>query len=107
MIGQLIILALFLLSPFQGARSRVTQGHVTRTPLRTLKGHSNVIYSVAFSHNGTMLATASADYTTSIWDTTTWTKCYTLKAGEAYMRSVTFSFDDKILSTNNGISWDT
>jgi WD40 repeat protein len=36
--------------------------------LQTLEGHSNRVYSVAFSHNSTRLASASFDSTFKIWD---------------------------------------
>jgi WD40 repeat protein len=36
--------------------------------LQTLEGHSGWVYSVAFSHNSTWLASASQDSTVKIWD---------------------------------------
>ncbi|KAF2804417.1 NACHT-domain-containing protein, partial [Mytilinidion resinicola] len=36
--------------------------------LQTLEGHSDRVYSVAFSHNSTRLASASRDNTVKIWD---------------------------------------
>src|SRR5437764_6842758 len=37
--------------------------------LQTLEGHSGSVYSVAFSHDSTRLASASYDGTVKIWDT--------------------------------------
>jgi WD40 repeat protein len=36
--------------------------------LQTLEGHSNTVWSVAFSHDSTRLASASYDSTVKIWD---------------------------------------
>jgi WD40 repeat protein len=36
--------------------------------LQTLEGHSSWVWSVAFSHDSTRLASASSDSTVKIWD---------------------------------------
>src|SRR2546423_1907787 len=77
---------------------------ITRNPLRTLKGHYDVIFAAAFSHDASMLATTSVDGSTICWDTEDWTPRFTVKASA---RSVAFSANDKLLAVGNGSAWDT
>lgn len=44
----------------------------------TLKDHSDEVWYIEFSHDGTMLATASSDNTVNIYDTVRWNKIVTL-----------------------------
>ena len=39
--------------------------------LQTLEGHSSGVYSVTFSHDSKLLASASEDYTVKVWDAAT------------------------------------
>ncbi|MBI3468795.1 MAG: hypothetical protein HY000_37810 [Planctomycetes bacterium] len=45
----------------------------------TLSGQTGHIYSVAFSQDGTLLASAGTDVLVKLWDTTTWQEVRTLK----------------------------
>ncbi|MFN0056573.1 MAG: hypothetical protein ACKV0T_30875, partial [Planctomycetales bacterium] len=50
----------------------------TRRLIRRLEGHHNFCISVAFSPDGTQLASGSYDGTAVIWDTSTWKKSHVL-----------------------------
>ena len=67
--------------------------------LRTLKGHTSFVLSVAFSPDGKRIASVSGDKTLKIWDAETGKVLGTLKpqviGSTAYYQSVAFSPDGK------------
>ena len=69
----------------------------------TLKGHSDVVRSVAFSPDGKRLASGSRDNTIKLWDTATGKELLTLKGHSeyAYVWSVAFSPDGKRLASGS------
>ena len=61
------------------------------TCLRTIECHSDSINSVAFSLDGSYIASASSDHTIQLWDTVTGAHLKTLRGHSAWVQSVAFS----------------
>lgn len=74
---------------------------VTGQALLTLSGHSDTVYSVAFSPDGTRLATVSGDRTAKMWDATTGKVLLTLSGHTDMVTGVAFSADGALLATNS------
>src|SRR5262245_65690126 len=67
--------------------------------LITLKGHTGWVGGVAFSPDGKLLATASADKTVKLWDVATGKEITTLKDHTAYIACVAFAQHGKSPAT--------
>jgi WD40 repeat protein len=59
--------------------------------------HAARIFDVAISHDGSLMATAGADHTIHLWDTSTWKVVNVLKGHLHEVSSVAFSPDDSLL----------
>ena len=76
---------------------------VGSTTQLTLAGHTAVAFDVAFSPNGTRLATASFDKTAKVWEVTSGQEVRILAGHTDWVYDVAFSPDGPHLAT---ASWD-
>ena len=73
----------------------------TKQEIATFTGHSDRVYSVAFSSDGKTLASGSDDNTIKLWDIATKQEIATLKGHSSFVTSVAFSPDGKTLASGS------
>merc|ERR1712096_469355 len=74
-----------------------TSSPIEATPLQTLSGHSNIVWSVAYSRDGT-LASASHDGTIRLWHAESGLELQTLSGHNGPISSVAYSPDGTTLA---------
>jgi len=74
-----------------------------RRLVRTFRGHTESVNSVAFTPDGGTLASASADRTLKLWEVATGRQLRTLTGHTSYVNSVAFAPDGRTLAS---ASWD-
>ena len=77
--------------------------------LRSLEGHSDWVYSVAFSPDGAKIASGSVDRSVKLWDVESGEVIHSLEGHSDHVLSVSFSPDGtKVASGSYGIVklWD-
>src|SRR4029077_12284662 len=72
------------------------------TALFALRGHSNMVMSVAFSPDGARLASSSLDGTVKVWDATTAPEAQIFSGPTGQIRSVALSPDGNRIACSTG-----
>jgi WD40 repeat protein len=65
----------------------------------TLEGHIGVVWAVAFSPDGRLLASAAADDMARLWDPATGSMCRTISGYSGQVSDVAFSPDGRLLAS--------
>jgi DNA-binding beta-propeller fold protein YncE len=73
----------------------------TGQELLTLRGHTRLVNSVAFSPDGARLASGSGDQTVKVWDARTGQELHTLRGHTRAVTSVAFSPDGACVATGS------
>jgi WD40 repeat protein len=84
-----------------GTPQLALKGHTVEVSAPPLKGYTGEVRGVAFSPDGTRIATASRDRTARVWDARTGTSELELKGHSSWVLSVAFSPDGTRIVTGS------
>ena len=70
-------------------------------PFQVLRGHSDRILSIAFSSDGQILASGSADRTITLWNSQTGKSLRTLQGHRSWVWGIAISHDSKLLASGS------
>ena len=100
LVAGVLLLALVGYAPPASLLPTTTRGLVT-----TLEGHEKAILDVAFSGDGLMLASGSADTSARLWNVATGKQIAVIRGHPATVYAVAFSPDDEFLASVSGLVW--
>jgi WD40 repeat protein len=66
---------------------------------KVLKGHTDTVTGIAFSHDGSQLASSSFDHDARVWDARTFKLVKVLRRHASFISGVAFSGDDRWVAT--------
>ncbi len=89
------------LPDLRGFEWRYLESHLPGEQAVILKGHDNMVSTVAFSRNGRWLASGDVGGQVHVWDARTWRLLATPLDGESRVVEVSFSHDDRFLAAGN------
>ena len=84
-----------------GSRFSLSDVSTRHNLIATLDAHTNWVTSVAFSPDGTMIASGSGDRTVKLWDVATQREIATLEAHRNVVYSVVFSPDGTMIASGS------
>jgi DNA-binding beta-propeller fold protein YncE len=90
-------------APIQAVISADTAGQVNL--LSVLTAHGGYVTSLAFSGDGSLIASASMDHTIRLWDVASGQVVHTFRIGETCLNNIAFSPDGRLLASSEAI-WD-
>ena len=101
-LSRLLSVAAWRINPSSAARYAMLAAAAAGRPrMAVLTSHGGAVNSVAFSHDGTTLATGNADGTVRLWDAATHRQITTLTGPAGAVDSLAFSHDGTTLATGN------
>jgi WD40 repeat protein len=100
-LSKLLAVAAWRINPSSAARYAMLAAAAARPGVAVLTGHAGAVDSVAFSRDGTTLATGSADGTVRVWDVAAHRQITALTGPAGPVKAVAFSPHGTTLATGS------